>query len=151
MKKRGLIGIIIVAILILVVGVIVIFWPHTFELSAEYQDKVGFSEINTEQLKKIISEKKSFALFIYQPGCITSEDFEKRLASFSENQKVSFEKIKFSDAKGSGLVSELRYYPSVALYRDGELVAFLRTDRNDDMAAYDTEAGFTTWWHRYVK
>lgn len=151
MKKRVIIGIIIAAVVAAGIGAAVIFWPRTFDLSAEYHEQSGFTEIDTEQLKKLIEEKKSFALFIYQPGCITSEDFEKNLTNFSEKEKVKLEKIKFSEARSSGLVGELRYYPSVVLYRDGELVTFLRTDRNDDMSAYDTEAGFVAWWHKYVK
>lgn len=151
MKKRTIIGIIIAVVAVVGMVAAVIFWPRTFDLSAEYREQSGFTEIDSEQLKKLIEEKKSFALFIYQPGCITSEDFEKNLVNFSEKERVGFEKIKFSEAKSSGLVGELRYYPSVALYRDGELVTFLRTDRNDDMSAYDTEAGFIAWWHKYIK
>ncbi len=151
MKKRTVIGIIVIAVAVVAVGAAVIFWPRTFDLSTEYREQSGFTEIDTEQLKKLIEEKKSFALFVYQPGCITSEDFEKNLTSFSEKEKVRLEKIKFSEAKSSGLVGELRYYPSVALYHDGELVTYLRTDRNDDMSAYETEAGFAAWWHKYVK
>lgn len=126
-------------------------WSKTFALSDEYCGKSGLVEIDTSELRDLITAKKSFALVIYQPGCITSEDFVKNLTSFSEKEQVQLTKMKFSEAKSSGLVGDLRYYPSVALYHDGELVTFLRTDKNDDMSAYDSEAGFAEWWRRYVK
>lgn len=150
MKKSLIVGIsAVVAILAAVMTIV--FWPRTFALSEEYQGGSGFIEIDEAGLQSLIDDKKSFVLFVYQSGCITSEDFERNLVSFSEKEQVKFVKIKFSEAKSSGLVGELRYYPSVALYHDGELAIFLRTDRNDDMPAYDSESGFAQWWHQYVK
>lgn len=151
MKKSAIVGIVSGVVVVLVVVAAVVFWPRTFRLSDNYYNGSGFTEITSEELSELIMQKKSFAVFVYQPGCITSEDFEENLTNFSKKEQVKFEKIKFSEAKSSGLIEGLRYYPSVALYRDGELVTFLRTDRNDDMSAYDSEDGFATWWHKYVK
>lgn len=151
MKKRIVLGILIAVVVAAVVGAVILLWSRRFRLSENYYGEGGLTEITVDEMQKLIDEKKSFAVFVYQPGCITSEDVEKNLASFSEKEQVILEKIKFSDVKKSGLIKGLRYYPSVALFHDGELVTFLRTDRNDDMPAYDSEEGFAKWWHRYVK
>ncbi len=152
MKRKVALGIGIGAVLLaIVVTVLWVCWPKTFALSSEYYGKSALNEIDEAQLKSLIDEKKSFALLLWQPSCQTSVDFEKIVEGFSQQNQITIEKMKFSDAKKSGLVGDLRFYPSMALYHDGGLVTFLRADEEEDLAAYQTAEGFAKWWDKYVK
>lgn len=149
MKKWIIGGGIVVAVAVAVLCFYL--WPRKFELSAEYYDNSEFLSIDAEELQDLIDEKKSFALLVYQSACQASEDFEKIVEEFSEQEQISFEEISFPEAKNSGLVEGLTYYPSVALYRDGKMVTFLKTDEGDDLTAYQSLSGFTEWWGKYIK
>lgn len=151
MSKKLVAGIVAGVVVVAAIVAAVLLWPRRFTLDTAYYGKSAFSEIDAEQLRELIEQKKSFALLIYQPSCQASEDFEKVLADFSEKKQVGFEKISFSTVKKTGLIEGLKYYPSVALYHDGKLVDFLKTDDDDDLAAYQSEAGFAEWWGRYIK
>lgn len=150
MKKKWLIvGEIVVAAVLVVAGVWL--WPRKFALSPEYVGKSGFVEVNKEELTRLLDEEKSLALFIYQPDCKASEDFEKILTSFSEKEQVTFVKVAFSDVRKTEIVPDLKYYPSVALYNKGKIVDFLKTNEDEDMSAYQSEEGFTKWWEKYIR
>lgn len=150
MKKKWLIvGGILVAIA--AVGAGILLWPKKFTLSPEYVGKSEFVEVSKDELAKLIDEKKSMAMFVYQPDCKASEDFEKILQSFDEKEKVVFIKVAFSDIRKSELVPGLKYYPSVALYNKGKMVDFLKTNEDEDMSAYQSEDGFREWWGKYIK
>lgn len=150
MKKWILAG---AGVLLLIAAVVlaVVFWPRKFSLDPEYLGGSGFEEIDVDEFRALVENKKSFAIFFYQPDCSASEDFEKVLAEFSEKENVKILKTDYVEAKHSGLVPGLKYYPSLALYDTGKLVDFLKTDEDADISAYETEAGFREWWEKYVK
>lgn len=153
-KTRKIIAIISgVAIAIaVIVGLLLFLWPKTFSLSAEYYNSdTNFQQISVEQLEDLIAEHKSFAVFVYQPACRTSEEFEKILNDFSTQHHIKFLKTPFANLKTSGLIPDLKYYPSMLLYHDGKLVTFLRADSDEDLKVYQDPNAFADWWEKYVK
>ena len=70
-----------------------------FYLDSNYYGTDSIKEIRIDELNRLIDNKKSFAIFIYQPKCITSFDFENVLNEFIEEEKISIYKIAFSDIK----------------------------------------------------
>lgn len=149
--KKWLIGGGIAAALAIAAVLCVCFWPRSYELSSEYYGYSNITTIDTAELTSLVEGRKSFALLAYQPNCRASEDFEKIVKEFSETERIGFEKIAFSEVKNSGLLDDLEYYPSVVLYHDGEVVTFLKTDKDEDLPAYQSIGGFTEWWKKYVK
>jgi len=150
MKKWILAG---AGVILLVVAVVlaIVLWPRKFSLDPEYLGESGFEEIGVEEFRTLVDGKKSFAIFLYQPDCSASENFEKVLAEFSGKENIKILKTDYVEAKHSGLVPGLKYYPSLALYDKGELVDFLKTDEDADIPAYESEAGFREWWGKYVQ
>ncbi len=153
MKRAQIIGIILgsVAIVALIIVAVILCWPQKFSLSPQYYEDTGFHDIDTAGLQQLINDKTSFALLIWQPACQTSADFEQVVKDFSEQNHLSLEKINFTSARKSGLVGELKYYPSVALYREGKLVTFLDADSDEFLEYYKSVEGFSKWWEKYIK
>lgn len=153
-KRRQIIAIVsgIVVLLAVIIGLILFFQPKTFPLSAEYySDQPDFQIVSVDTIKDLIAEHKSFAVFAYQPACRTSEDFEQVLKDFSTEHNVVFLKTPFAELKTAALIPDLKYYPSLILYRDGKLVTFLRADSDEDLKIYQNADDFTAWWNRYVR
>lgn len=136
--------------LVAAVGLAVMFWPQTFALDDKYYGRSGFDDIDIGEMEQLINEEGSFVVFIYQPACSTSDEFEAVLEDFSEQNQVAIQKTAFVEAKKSGLVGELKYYPSFAIYREGRLVDYLDADDDNDLPYYKTVEGFTEWWRRYI-
>lgn len=151
MKKKTAISIGVGLAMVAAVTAAVLLWPKKFALSDEYYGKDGFENIDAERLRNLITQKKSFALLISKPACTASTDFEKVVTEFSEKYQIAFEKIDFVEMREAELIEELRYNPSVALYREGELVTFLSASDDGDLEAYQSEVGFTRWWGKYAK
>ena len=59
-----------------------------FYLEDKYYEKSGFVDIDNTKLNELIDSKESFALFIYQPACVTSSDFEQVLYDFSQSNNI---------------------------------------------------------------
>lgn len=151
MKRKAWVAGIVGVVAIAIVVAVVLLWSKRFTLSDEYVGRSGIENVNIDELKTIIDEGKSFAVLVYQPDCRTSEDLEHILDSFGKRKEVMFLKVAYSDLKQSELIPELKYYPSVVLYRDGKVVDFLEANKDEDANAYTTGGGFQEWWEKYIK
>lgn len=126
----------------------------TFDLEERYYNNLNennlFSEIDSQELNGLISNKESFAVFIYQPMCVTSSDFEQVLHDFQQKYSVSFHKIAFSVISDTVLGEKIKYYPSFAIFRDGKLVDYLESNKNEDIEYYKSSDGFKKWFTKFV-
>lgn len=153
MKKK----IIIISSILVVIAIIItaiLFINHKeeqFYLDDEYYQSNQITEINVDELNELTNEKKSFAVFIYQPMCFASADFESILNTFIQNNQISIYKIAFSDIKNTDLGKTIKYYPSFIIYNKGKIVDFLEADKDKDVDYYTSEEGFKSWFTKYVK
>lgn len=122
-----------------------------FSLDERYYGTNTLNEIETKDLNELIDEKKSFALFIYQPLCDTSSKFESILKKFQETTPISFYKIKFTLIKNTNLEKYIKYYPSFIIFKDGKIIDYLEADNDEDIDIYNSEEAFKTWLSNYIK
>ena len=88
----------------------------TFSLDEEYYQNNSFNELDKNTFDDLIINKKTFAIFIYQPLCSTSYEFNKILTEFANQYRISFYKMSFSDMKETKLKEYIKYYPSLVIY-----------------------------------
>lgn len=124
---------------------------NPFYLENNYYGTNSMIEIKEKRLNKLINNKESFAVFIYQPMCVTSSDFENILYNFLKDNKISIYKIAFSNIKDTKLGKKIKYYPSFAIYNKGKMVDFLEANKDEDIDYYTSKKGFESWFTKYVK
>lgn len=122
----------------------------TFSLDKEYYQNNSFNELDKNTFDDLINNKKSFAMFIYQPLCTTSYEFNKILTEFANQYQISFYKMSFSDMKETELKEYIKYYPSLVIYYEGEIVDYLDTNSDSDSEYYKSVDGFKKWFSNYV-
>jgi len=157
MKKRVL-RIIIPIVIILILIVVIIernFIQKTsdfmFYLEEKYYGDSVFNEIESNDLNNLINDKESFAIFIHQPFCSTSYEFNKILTKFAEENKISFYKMSFDEMKKTVMYENIKYYPSFAIYNNGKLIDFLEADSDEDLNRYKDMEEFKNWFNGYIQ
>lgn len=139
------------ALIALAVVAAVAFLRAPFALSPENYTTAALEPIDLDQLNQLISEEKSFGLFISQAGCQASNDLRQHLETFTTSHTLKFYEISFSALKDQGIIPDLKFYPSFALFRRGQVVDFLEADSNEGSPAYSSVAGFSDWFTHYAK
>lgn len=153
MKIKILLG----AILTILVSTIflIIYKPNQkvepFLLNDKYYGKKNITEIDYQNLRNLIKNKENFAIFVYQPMCITSSDFEEVLNQFLEENPLNIYKIPFSSIKDTDIGEKIKYYPSFIIYKDGKIVDYLEANKDEDVKYYSSKDEFKDWFTRYVR
>lgn len=147
MKTQRLIGVIagIIATIVLVAAAVLIFRDGRVVLSAEYRGEGGIGMITTDDLKTMAEEKKSFMLFVSQPECQAAEKLRGILQELIKEYPIQIFEVSFSELRESGLASEVRFYPSLVVYRQGQVADFLDANDSADTEAYNSLAGLKDW------
>lgn len=124
--------------------------PAPFRLDERYYGDAELTPISADELQRLVDDKTSFAVFVSQPSCRASTDFEKVLQSFVAAHSMQFYEIAFSDLKELPLAENVRFYPSFLIFKNGALVDFLEADSDEDASAYISLDGFETWIAKQV-
>ena len=153
MKKKVTISLLILFLIsILIANILIINKKEkVFYLENSYYGKNNMTEININELNKLIDNKESFAVFVYQPLCITSTNFESILKDFLEENKISIYKIAFSNIKNTKIGKTIKYYPSFIIYNKGKMIDFLEANKDEDIKYYTSKKEFESWFTKYIK
>lgn len=123
----------------------------TFSLEEKYYSTSEFIELDTETLEKNVNDKESFAVFIYQPLCTASYEFNKVLTEFADDYKINFYKMSYNTMKETFLGEKIKYYPSLVIFREGKVVDYLDADSDEDVDYFKNVNDFKGWFSDYVK
>lgn len=155
MKKKALLIIGLIVLVIIIVVSLIIFNNQNkkikpFFLEDMYYEQSKVTEIDTNTFNNLIEKKKSFVIFVYQPMCITSSDFESVLNDLLKENTLSIYKIAFSDIKNTDAGKKVKYYPSFIIYENGKMVDYLEANKDEDTIYYSSKDEFKKWLTKYV-
>lgn len=139
-----------IALVAAVCAVLFLTHPAPFRLDETDYGNAALEPISAERLQQLVDEKASFAVFVSQPSCRASADFEKVLQSFVAEHSMRFYEIAFSDLKDLSFAKDIRFYPSFLIFKKGKLIDFLEADNDEDASAYTSLDGFMTWFTKQV-
>ena len=142
-------GIVLIAIGLFFLGMYIA--DDSFKLTSKYYGENKYIDLDGKTLDKIIKDKESFAVFVYQPMCAASSTLESVVTPFMGKYNLSLYKISYSDMKNTVLGKTIKYYPSIVIYEDGEIVDFLDANSGEDVDIYKTFDAFEKWFTSYVK
>jgi hypothetical protein len=74
----------------------------------------------------------------------------ERMANFPDNMQFKYYQFMWSEAKESSLREYVAFVPSVAVIRDGEVVAWLRADSDEDTEYFNSAEALQSWIAKYV-
>ncbi len=149
MKKKAIL-IFSAFLLSIIVIVILLNVNKPFYLSDEYYNNAYLKDINSEELKELENDKKSFIVLVYDPFCGTSTDFSNTVREFSDINKVFVYNMLFADIKNTSIADYVKYCPSAVIYHSGKIIAYLDSSSNSDNIYYESISGFSEWVKKYI-
>ena len=138
-------------IVLILVSILLVGCNGKIKLEDKYYKRSEFIDVDHSKVNDLIKSKESFVVFIYQPMCTMSSEFEELLDEYMDIRKISIYKMSFSDMKKTSLKDTVRFYPSFIIFKDGEVVDFLDADSDEDTKKYKEFDAFKEWFESYVE
>ena len=121
-----------------------------FYLEDELYEQGKITEITVNELKKLEEEEKSFAVFVYLPGCTSCAEFRTVLEQFVEDNNLEVYTISILDTENTSISEVVEYAPSLVLYNKGEMVDYLDSTSDKDKPALTCVDGLNNWLEEYI-
>ena len=147
-KAKILLFSVIGAIVIAAAVMAVVFWPRDsrFRLDEDAYGKSEMISIDDSEYNRLVADKHSFVVFVDKPGCLKTAD----MGDWMKELGFKYYDLQWAYAKNTSLHEYVKYTPSVALIREGEVAAWLDPDSENDMEYYNSPESFREWLKKYI-
>ena len=119
-----------------------------FYLEDKYYQNGEYIEINEKEFAKM--ENTSYVLFIYNSYCQFSVPCQDIFKSVMEKYNISFLAMPYAEFKNTSLHNKVKYAPSVIIVKDGNIKAYLDSEKDSDIDLYQDSQKFEKWLSKYI-
>ena len=116
-------------------------------------DDSYFIEIDSvSKLQELENDKKTFALYVYLPGCASCASFLPIVKEFIDANDIEMYAVKLTDIynEPNSVSDRISYTPSMFIYIDGQVKAYLDPGSDQDLEYYQTLEGLSSWFSKYL-
>ena len=118
-----------------------------FYLDNKYYNDGKYIKIDESDIKK---NKGNYVLFTYNSFCTLAVPCEDVFEDFMKENNISFLSIPFGEFEDAYLYDTVKYAPSIIVVHNGEVVAYLDANNDDDLSKYQDTLEFKNWLSKYI-
>lgn len=122
-----------------------------FMLSEEMYARGEVVEITAREFDELVAEKKSFVVVLHMVVCPAEFPITNSAKELAYDEGMVIYSLVEEEFKQTALAQTVKYLPSVAIIREGELVGYLDAESDEDVRYYKTATGLKEWIGQYVE
>ena len=153
MKKKLLLPISIILVVIIIL-LVLLFKKNDdvtkIDLSLEYYNSGQFIKSTSEEVEKLLDEKKSFLVYTYNNFCSFEVPCEEIFKVPLSKYNIDIIDLPIKEFRKTRLFNTVKFAPSVVIINKGEILAYLDADSDDDYNKYQNTEEFEEWLLNYV-
>lgn len=118
-----------------------------------HKEEIYIDIYSFEDVLKLQEEKADFLIYIYLPGCLSCAEFAPVLREYLEENEMTIYRMNINLASGETNVinRHIRYAPSIAVFNEGDLIAYLDVESEIDLPYYQSTEGLGEWLSQFIK
>lgn len=121
-----------------------------FSIEKEYYKDSKYIDVNSEDIKKLKENKKSFIVFTYNNYCMLEIPCDEIFKKVMNKYNISFLYLPYEEMKNTFIYDKVKLAPSVILIKEGEIVAYLNAESDEDLIKYQDTEEFEKWLTSYI-
>ncbi len=117
-----------------------------FYLTEKYYNNGDYISVLASDIK----DNESYILYTYNNFCILPVHCENIFKEVMEKNKIDVLSIPFEEFKNTSFYKKVKYAPSVLIIKNGEIVAYLDANSDNDLEKYQDTTKFEEWLKNYI-
>lgn len=118
---------------------------ESFVLGSEADEVAKFQDLTATEFEQMIDEKKSFVVILRMTVCPAEFPITDVAKQTVREDNLTIYGLMEEEFKQTELAERVKYLPSAAIYREGELVDVLDAEADEDLEYYKSVEGFEKW------
>ena len=103
-----------------------------------------------EEFNELIATKQTFILLINLEGCMSCATFKPIVEEFAASKQVNVYSMSVLLTKDIEELKDIKYTPSLAVYKDGELCDYLDSTSDEDTSYYKNAYNLSRYIKKYL-
>ena len=120
-----------------------------FYLDSKYYGQDEFIEIDLEEFNKI--KDNTYVLYVFNNFCNLPIPCHDIFDTYMKEKGVAFLSMKYEDFKKTKLHDKVKFAPSVIIIKDGKIIDYLDSEKDEDLDKYQDVKTFGKWIESYIK
>lgn len=116
----------------------------------DIQPREDSSIIQVNEIDSLINDKKSFGLLVTLPGCTSCAAFRPIVEEVADSKQLDIYEISLKALKENGGYEDIKYTPTMMLFRGGKLLAYLSANAAQDTDYYKDAENLSKWFAKYI-
>lgn len=151
MKKTIIIIGVLITLIISICLVFILKETKKIDLEEKYYDNGELLRITKDEFEDLEKNKENFILFVHIPGvCQVSLPFAPIVEEFIEENNITIYSLPFYEITDTSIEEYVKFSPSVLIYKDGSVLSYLDSTKDEHLEYYKTIESFTKWIKEYV-
>lgn len=121
-----------------------------FYLDDSLYNNGSFIEINKEELDNLQKEKKSYLVFTYNSFCTFNVPCDNIFEEVMKKYNIDMYKMPYELMKKTFIYNKVKLAPSVIIIKQGEILAYLDSEKDSDLNKYQDAIEFEKWLDKYI-
>lgn len=121
-----------------------------FSIEKEYYNESKFVNVESSDVENLKEEKKSFIVFTYNNYCLLETPCDEIFKEVMDKYNISFLYLSYEEMKNTFIYDKVKIAPSVILIKEGNIVAYLNAESNEDLPKYQNTEEFDKWLTSYI-
>lgn len=165
MKKRRTFIVVAVAVLLVTGAAGAVFWltmhndgdlpapeaVERFRLSDMVDGQGELKEITAQEYNTMVAERKNFVVVLHMVVCPAEFPITNSAKQLAHDESLRLYSMVEDEFAQTDLARRIKYLPSVAIIREGDVVDFLDAEADEDLPYYKTAAGLKEWLEQWVE
>ena len=126
--------------------------PTPTPSSSSTSKDTGLITIDVPTLEEMIAKKETFAVSVFLPGCSSCAMFKPIVEEVEASKQIEIVELSLAEAKEKNTIigQYVSYTPSLVIFKEGELVAYLNANSYDDYPYYSSAEKLSERMSQYV-
>ena len=125
--------------------------PAKFRLDDDFYTGGQLNELSSTEFEQLIAQQASFVLIAHMEYCPAETPLTTTAEELIHQKNYGLYGLKGDEFKSSSLASTIKYLPSAAIFRDGQLVAYLDAESDADIPYYQSATQLENWLNKYIE
>ncbi len=157
MNKKVLGIVVVVVLLVVIIGGCGLFFGikainnKPFRLEEKYYENMSIIDIKHDRYEELVDKKENFILYLTLDGCTSCVVFGSKAVDFVVKNKITVYRIEYKEFSQTDLKDEVKYAPSMMIFKKGKLKAYLDAQSDDDLQYYSDSSSLQTWFEKYIE
>lgn len=125
--------------------------PTKFRPDDNFYTGGQLQELSSAEFEQLIAQHASFVLIAHMEYCPAETPLTTTAEELIHQKNYGFYGLKGDEFKASSLASTIKYLPSAAIFRDGQLVSYLDAESDADIPYYQSATQLENWLNKYIE